>query len=427
MNLIDENLAFSSNSYPLIYLDACLAGDYTRNFTTLAENLLSNIAINVIASTSITWFDNTWIPRDDGGNYNQGLVSRFYEQLFNKNNKIGYVFKNSRNDYIRDKVILNLKETKNILTSILFGDSEISIFTETPKHISVSTSVYNFILTFNVTDSTTKLPLYNTKITCQLGDELAILKTDQNGISIINISNIDQPINYTIFASGYIPFNETITDIVSPVSIITSLPQISISSSNNIYLGWTNNFTDVDYYIITINDITFTKVFNTSITLFLNSGTYIIGLWTFDINNNIHSSNVTVIVDTQPPIIKKIIIPEVVYVNEEFTIIWEIQDYDSGIAYSYLSISNLHYNITGNSISLLIKKSGNYKGNLTIYDRANNSNNQSFTIEVLDNNLSSTITTDSLIISKSPSFTYSTTYCIIILFVVIYRFRSKYN
>ena len=84
------------------YLGSCSTGTFDESEDSLAEVLLKEAAIGVIASSYVTWGEDGWYERDHGGWFIEGLGFRFWEQ-FMLSNRPGEALALAKEDYVTDR------------------------------------------------------------------------------------------------------------------------------------------------------------------------------------------------------------------------------------------------------------------------------------------------------------------------------------
>jgi hypothetical protein len=204
---VDERFGF-------YYLGSCSTGTFDGDSDCLAEGLLKNIAIGVIASSYVTWGEDAWYERDHGGWFTEGLAFRFWEQ-FRISNHPGEAFALAKEDYIADREVSSEPrvhsdwEQKVLKQYNLFCDPEVSIWTQIPLHLNASkTQVNEENFTMQVTAGGELVK--NATVTLEKEGKLLWMNhTNINGEVFIPISNNSlKGITITFSKDGYIPWQE---------------------------------------------------------------------------------------------------------------------------------------------------------------------------------------------------------------------------
>jgi len=204
------------------YLGSCSTGTFDESEDCLAEVLLKEAAIGVIASSYVTWGEDNWYERDHGGWFIEGLSFRFWEQ-FMLSNRPGEAFALAKEDYIVDResslepVVYPDWEQKVLKQYNLFCDPEVPIWNHIPKQLNVSiilTNENNFTLLVSAEGEF----IGNATVTFEKDGKLLWMnQTDVNGEVFIPISNNSlKGMTYTVSKDGYIPFQETYSDDLLP-------------------------------------------------------------------------------------------------------------------------------------------------------------------------------------------------------------------
>ena len=141
----------SGDKLGLYWISACNAGSFDLEFDCLSEYFLKNAAIGCLASSYVSWCDDFWYEREQGGWFNEGFAFRFWEQLFKDANSThpGMALVKARSDYIDDRAAEPVVDAggypyayeweDKILRSInLLGDPEVAIWTEIPEKYNVT-------------------------------------------------------------------------------------------------------------------------------------------------------------------------------------------------------------------------------------------------------------------------------------------------
>ena len=204
------------------YLGSCSTGTFDDSEDCLAEVLLKEAAIGVIASSYVTWGEDNWYERDHGGWVMEGFGFRFWEQ-FMLCNRPGEAFALAKEDYVADREI-SLEpivepdwEEKLLKQYNLFCDPEIPIWNQIPKQLNasiISTNENNFSLTASAEGEMVE----NATVTFEKDGKLLWMNyTDGDGEILIPISNNSlKGMTFTVSKDGYLPFQETYKEELLP-------------------------------------------------------------------------------------------------------------------------------------------------------------------------------------------------------------------
>ncbi len=216
------------SSYPLInidsiidtggkdaffFLSACNTGNFESSGDCLAEHILHNGGIGVIASSYSANYENDWYERDHGGWYSQGLSTRFWKQFLIKGvNQPGKAFIEAKIDYIQDYISLNGKEedrNRTLFQYNLLGDPEIPVWTKIPlKLLSEIIGESNNQLTLLSKAEEQIIP----EVVVTLSNSTHYWKnlTNSEGELTLPISQIElNNLTLTLSKNNFLPYQET--------------------------------------------------------------------------------------------------------------------------------------------------------------------------------------------------------------------------
>ncbi|NIQ05253.1 MAG: hypothetical protein GWO20_05865 [Candidatus Korarchaeota archaeon] len=208
---------------PFFYIDACSSGCFDYVDDCLAEYILKNVGIGVVAATRTTWYAVGWGPdlERDGGQYNQGFSYRFWEQFFNESkHSPGEAFYDSKVDYLNDEGFGNGNATKkNLMAYNLLGDPEIPIWTSEPEVLNVTFSVdnigataYNIIV--SVEENSTARDIPDAMVTLTSSSNLYTrTQTNASGKAnfVLNASGLNRSsLELYVSKYGYLPKRKVI-------------------------------------------------------------------------------------------------------------------------------------------------------------------------------------------------------------------------
>jgi hypothetical protein len=203
----------------LYFLLGCSNGQFDFHQDCLAEYYLKDSAIASIAGSYVTWAEDNWTARPEGGWYSQGLCTRFFDELFECKHP-GMALALAKEDYVNDRNSSGIPpvqpewENKTLKQYNLFGDPEIPIWLGKPKFLNASYTNHTSSMTIKIT--TTSKPVENVTVSVTIDDNLAFLgSTDETG-SLVIPYNYDQLSEYILTATkvGYVPI---ITNEKSPI------------------------------------------------------------------------------------------------------------------------------------------------------------------------------------------------------------------
>jgi len=240
----------SNGKRGMYWISACYAGSFSFNYETLAEYVLDKVAIGVIASSHVSWYEDGWTEREHGGWFNEGNAFRFFEQLLTEgHNQPGKALALARADYWSDRIASNTTsvepvwEDKSLRQHNLLGDPSIDIWTRMPQSMALNyTNTENSTLI--TTTSMVNQSLSNATVSLTAGSEILWRGiTNKNGSVLLPLTIAElESINCTLTVSkdNYIPQQmvwatpETSTTSSSSTSITTSASTSSSSATTSI-------------------------------------------------------------------------------------------------------------------------------------------------------------------------------------------------
>ena len=213
----------------MFFILSCSTGTFDHYEDCLAEYILKNIAIGCIASSQVTWGEDQWWERENGGWYSEGIAFRFWEQLF-QNNQPGKALALAKEDYMFDRIDSGIPadfpewEDKALKQYNLLGDPEVPIWLDIPEKLNITLVSYtNESVTLQVTAS--QSPVENATITV-MKDKNLLWKGNTSETGEIEVPyNNDQLDGMILTASknGYVPYQ---------------ISQEISSKDNNLILGY---------------------------------------------------------------------------------------------------------------------------------------------------------------------------------------------
>lgn len=196
----------------MFFILSCSTGTFDYYEDCLAENFLKNIAIGCIASSQVTWGEDQWWERENGGWYSEGIAFRFWEQLF-QYNQPGKALALAKEDYMADRIDSGVPadfpewEDKALKQYNLLGDPEIPIWLDLPEKLNITIVSYtNESVTLQVTAN--QSPVENATVTV-MKDENLLWKGNTSETGEVEVPyNNDQLDGIILTASknGYVPF-----------------------------------------------------------------------------------------------------------------------------------------------------------------------------------------------------------------------------
>ena len=218
------NLSPKDGKLGFYYLGSCSTGTFDDSEDCLAEVLLKEAAIGVIASSYVTWGEDNWYERDHGGWFMEGLAFRFWEQ-FMLSNRPGEAFALAKEDYVADResslepIVEPDWDQKVLKQNNLFCDPELPIWNQIPRQLNATISLVNEN-NFTLVVSAESELVENATVTFEKDGKLLWMnQTDINGEILIPISNNSlKGMTFTVSKDGYLPFQESYAaDLISAI------------------------------------------------------------------------------------------------------------------------------------------------------------------------------------------------------------------
>ncbi len=209
-------LNLTNNRLGMYYLGGCSTGSFDLSYDCLSEYFLKNAAIGCIAGSRVVWGEDQWTKRDHGGWYSDGLISRFWEQLF-LYNQPGKAFSYAKADYIADreslgedadgKIYYGDWEQKVLKQFNLLGDPEVNLWQTIPEALNVTQIPSSSNETMKYVVSSTNGTMTGISITSVRGTELMWKGlSDENGEVEVPFSEEEMKfMSITATENQYIP------------------------------------------------------------------------------------------------------------------------------------------------------------------------------------------------------------------------------
>ncbi len=136
---VGDNLS-NGGRRPLTYLEGCLTGYFDYVNESLAEYVLNEAAIAVIASTRISYYQVPW--PGPGGWLDQELTYLFWKELLGKANlTVGPALELSKYEYIKEHggnpATIGFMSEKDILNYNLLGDPALKVWAKQPLRLEL--------------------------------------------------------------------------------------------------------------------------------------------------------------------------------------------------------------------------------------------------------------------------------------------------
>ncbi|MHA1673136.1 MAG: C25 family cysteine peptidase [Promethearchaeota archaeon] len=216
-----SQLAANQEKLGFYYLGGCSVGTFDdEEGDCLTEFFLKTTAIGCIGGSQVVWGEDEWIEREHGGWYSEGLTYRFWEQFTNTQHP-GQALALAKEDYVSD--LLNSAydddsrpyypswENKTLKQFNLFGDPEVPIWLEAPKHMNITLiEVENNTLV--KAEDNPEAPATDALVTITIEDEIVWEgHLNASGEIMIPYSTLElTEKNLTVYKEGYLPFQKLV-------------------------------------------------------------------------------------------------------------------------------------------------------------------------------------------------------------------------
>ncbi len=243
---------------PLVYIESCSGGHFDRSGDSLAEHIVKNWGIGVAASSRISWYWTEWEPGEDGGEANQGLNYRYWEQFFGGLYAPGAALYESKADYVRDMGAHAAWEYKNLFNYNFFGDPEIPVWTAAPENFTIDYPEYLSTeaerLSITVRDSE-GVGVSNATVTIMNDDLYFTGTTDQQGEIVFEFQEFpNASLLLTVVEHNFLPF-WTHINLTTPPEVENFTFSANTTLRNNtayIYVNATDDLDSEDNLTFTI-------------------------------------------------------------------------------------------------------------------------------------------------------------------------------
>ncbi|XEO76998.1 hypothetical protein WKT22_02027 [Candidatus Lokiarchaeum ossiferum] len=220
------------------FIESCTIGEFYHKGDLLIDKLLNQNAIGIIASAGVSNADLDWDnnSRTRPGGWNQGLSSRFWEQiLIHGINQPGKALEVAKRDYMASFQGTLSKITSADYRTIhqfnLFGDPEVPLWMGIPNRMNVTFSNNSGKLQCQVLSNS--FPLDSATITLINSTFCWKGQIDNNGMATLPISSENlQDVTITISKNKYIPYQKTMQETITtyPCMLLDSRDDVNTNS-----------------------------------------------------------------------------------------------------------------------------------------------------------------------------------------------------
>jgi hypothetical protein len=268
----DGKYAYNGDKLPLVYLSTCSVNFSERDDSNLEQLLTApdGGAIALIGNSGKSYRGET----ENGSSFgNWWLDERFFELFFiNGYTQPGKSLYELKKSYVMDVISQGVPYIQmavaNLVGYNLLGDPELSIWTDIPKDLNISTSITldeTHRLQITVTN-TNGAPVQNARVCVYNNESYEYNTTDSNGIAFLDLDpRRTSTLETTVTAHNYLPFHTNFRYENKP-PVIDQAPDITIDedSKTNNALNLSEYITDQDNTIaqleISLTNITNPKV-----------------------------------------------------------------------------------------------------------------------------------------------------------------------
>jgi hypothetical protein len=240
----------STNGFklPLVFFATCGAGDFaegekpgddlTWKDKTMEKLITTNTggAIGVIGSTGSTYRGEDSLGKSDG---NWWLDTKFWELFFGGNYQQGSAFFEMKTEYVND-IFLKYNWQQPPYKAALYGynlqgDPEVSIWTDTPRSLTVLPSgiwVGSHTVTVKVVGITDE-PIKNARVCLQNSEVYSYGVTNESGLVDIKVNSTTAgTIDIVVTAHNFLPYEDTLDVTIEPADLTLTSNDITLSNDN---------------------------------------------------------------------------------------------------------------------------------------------------------------------------------------------------
>lgn len=240
----DARDSTNGDKLPLVFLCTCGAGDFaegekpgddlTWKDKTMEHLITSSTggAIGLIGSTGATYRGEDTLGKSDG---NWWLDAKFWELFFNGEYQQGKTFFKMKTEYIKSLILMYASHKAELYGYNLQGDPEVSIWTDTPRSLTVFPSGI-WVGSHNVTVKVLGLantPIENARVCLQNSEVYAYGVTNSTGEATISVDAASTgPIDIVVTAHNYLFYEDTLDIEIEPADLTLSTNDIQFSNNN---------------------------------------------------------------------------------------------------------------------------------------------------------------------------------------------------
>ncbi|MCK5560777.1 MAG: hypothetical protein KAJ51_09300, partial [Thermoplasmata archaeon] len=244
----DARDSTNGNKLPLVFMSTCGAGDFaegekpgddlTWKDKTMEHLITSSTggAIGLVGSTGATYRGEDTLGKSDG---NWWLDAKFWELFFNGEYQQGKTFFKMKTEYIKDILLKYVWQQPPYKAGLfgynLQGDPEVSIWTDTPRSLTVLPSGI-WVGTHNVTVKVLGLadtPIENARVCLQNSEVYAYGVTNATGEATITVDAASTgSIDIVVTAHNFLPYEDTLDIEIEPADLTLNSDDIQFSNDN---------------------------------------------------------------------------------------------------------------------------------------------------------------------------------------------------
>ncbi len=200
----------AGNKLGFYFLAACSTGTFL-GLECLTEYITRTSGIGCIGSSGSAYYDPNWYDGETLGWYTQGLLERFWRQIFSEDgNHPGKALVLAKEKYSEDYVLLNpdaYDGGRTLSQYNLMGDPEVPLWLDIPLSLNISTTTNNATRTISVLVETDDSPISDVVVT-MVGDSVyQRAVTDVNGEVQLSMPNVQslREVTITVSKNGFTP------------------------------------------------------------------------------------------------------------------------------------------------------------------------------------------------------------------------------
>ena len=240
----DGKYAYNGNKLPFLYLSTCSV-NFTEPDDSNLEQLLTAPAggvIGLIGNSGKSYRGET----NNGSSYgNWWLNEHFWRMMFNSTYQVGKTLYELKKRYNIEVIYPNTQKddfylkmaVANLVGYNLLGDPELSIWTDIPKYLNFSSSLY-YNTTYKLKVSVTNefgVPVENARVCIYNSESYVYGVTNDSGLVIVDLDpRVTDELEATVTAPNHLPIHEQFSYENQP-PVLKKIPDIVLYEDEKKY------------------------------------------------------------------------------------------------------------------------------------------------------------------------------------------------